>query len=236
MADLTAPGGFAADDGAVPPALVDVLARRARGEAGQREVVAVLAHERLLVPLLEVGADLLEGDDADPCAGQDRAVAAVSMRTERGTVGLAFTGMPPLRAWDARARPLPVPAIRVAAALVQEGALGLVVDPAGPAACRLGPVALGRLAGGGAWPPPWEDEVVRAAVVGELAPVLASGEVQVRLARPASEDAGLVVAVRLPGTSPDVAARRVRVIADRLASCTALRDAYDGVLAVRLVA
>ena len=97
MGDLTGPGAFAADDGSVPPDVADVLARRASGHAGIREVVMCLTAHRLIVPLLEVDGDLLEGDDTDPCAGSDRAVAAVSMRDPEGRpLGLAFTGMAPL--------------------------------------------------------------------------------------------------------------------------------------------
>ena len=135
--------------GRYPPEVADVLARRAAGAAGIREVVMCLTAHRLLVPLLEVDGDLLEGDDADPCAGSDRAVAAVSMREPDGRpLGLAFTGMAPLVAWDAAARPLPVEATRAAGAIVAEGGRALLVD-AGSAARpahrgpRAGPAGLG---------------------------------------------------------------------------------------------
>ena len=144
-----------------------------------------LAAHRLLVPLLEVDGDLLEGDDSDPCAGSDRAVAAVSMRDPDGRpLGLAFTGMAPLVAWDASARPLPVEASRAAGAILTEGGRALLVDAGSPHALRIEGLALARLASGERWPEPWADPAVREAVIGELGPVLASGEVQVRLAGP----------------------------------------------------
>jgi hypothetical protein len=245
------PGVFADDDGSVPAEVAEVLARRAASTAGLREVVAVLAGHRLLVPLVEVDADLLEGDDADPCAGQDRAVAAVSMRTEDGAIGLAFTSMEQLIAWRPDARPMPVAARRVAEALVAEQAVALVIDPAGPAPVRLPPLALARLAGGADWPDPWVDPAVRQAVGAELAPVLSAGEVQVRLAAPdeaaargagpgtGSGDAGrvgLLVEVRFPAGLPDeVAQARAAVVADRLSGSQLLREAFDGILAVRVV-
>ncbi len=248
MADLGA-GDFGHDDGSVPDEVAAVLAARASGTAAMRDVVSVLARHRLLVPLLEVDADQLEGDDADPCAGQDRAVAAVSMRTDAGVVGLAFTGMEPLRAWRGEARPMPVPASRVAEALLAEGAVALVLDPSSAAPVRLARLALARLAGGGGWPDPWEDPVVRQAVVAELGPVLASGEVQVRLAPPddsgvgpgsgavpAGQLVGLMVEVRFASDLPaDVAVSRAGIIAERLAASESLREAFDGVLAVRAV-
>ena len=250
MGDLTGPGAFAADDGSVPPDVADVLALRASGHAGIREVVMCLTAHRLLVPLLEVDGDLLEGDDTDPCAGSDRAVAAVSMRDPDGRpLGLAFTGMAPLVAWDASARPLPVEASRAAGAIVTEGGRALLVDAGSPHALRIEGLALARLASGERWPDPWADPAVREAVIGELGPVLASGEVQVRLADPevvqsaassggdqSPERApGLVLEVRFPGALPaDQAQKRAAVIATRMSQSAALREVFDGVLAVTL--
>ena len=252
MGDLTGPGAFAADDGSVPAEVTAVLARRAAGSAGIREVVMCLTAHRLLVPLLEVDGDLLEGDDSDPCAGSDRAVAAVSMREPDGRpLGLAFTGMAPLVEWDASARPLPVEASRAAGAIVTEGGRALLVDPGSAHALRIEGLALARLASGEPWPEPWADPAVRDAVIAELGPVLASGEVQVRLAGPDVVDPGagshgdqvppegapgLVLEVRFPGALPaDQAAERATVIATRMSESTALREVFDGVLAVTLV-
>lgn len=239
--DLPGPGQFAADDGSVPVEVAHVLQRMRSGLAGLREVVPVLAVHRLLVPLLEVDADQLEGDAGDPCAGQDRAVAAVSVSTEEGTVGLAFTGVAHLAAWDQQARPMPVPAQRVATALLAEGGVGLVVDPGSASAVRLGPVALLRLAQGGPWPAPWQDPAVQQAVVAELSPALASGELRVRLAAPEAggtatgpADASLLVELRLAAGLPDEQREaRIAAVARRLGSSRALREVFDGVLAVR---
>lgn len=235
------PGQFADDDGSVPTEVAHVLHRMRSGLAGLRDVVPVLGEHRLLVPLLEVDAELLEGDDADPCAGQDRAVAAVSMRTDDGAVGLAFTGIEELAAWDQQARPMPVPAQRVAAAILAEGGVGLLVDPGSASMLRLGGVALARLAQGGPWPAPWHDPAVQAAVVAELSPALSSGELAVRLAPPeeggpagGGAGASLMVEVRLtPGLSDEQRAARVGAVARRLGSSRALREVFDGVLAVR---
>jgi hypothetical protein len=252
MGDLTGPGAFAADDGSVAPDVADVLSRRATGSAGIGEVVKCLAAHRLLVPLLEVDGELLEGDAADPCAGSDRAVAAVSVREPDGrSVGLAFTGMAPLVQWDASARPLPVEATRAAGAILADGGRALLVDAGSSHALRIEGVALARLASGEPWPDPWADPAVRAAVIGELGPVLASGEVQVRLAGPRLVDPatatdgdqvadpapGLVLEVRFPGELPaDQAQQRAAVIATRMSQSAALREVFDGVLAVTVVA
>ena len=253
MGDLRPPGAFAADDGAVPPDVAEVLRRRAAGTAGMRDVVMCLGRHRVLVPLLEVDGDLLEGDDTDPCAGSDRAVAAVSVREPDGRpLGLAFTGLAPLLAWDSTARPLPVEAVRASGAVLAEGGRALLLDAGSAHAVRIEGVALARLASGEPWPDPWIDPAVREAVIGELGPVLASGEVQVRLADPATAASqadldgdgsgsgravpGLVLEVRFPpGVPEDVAQQRAGVIATRMSQSASLREVFDGVLAVVVV-
>ena len=247
MGDLTGAGSFTSDDGSVPPEVAEVLARRASGEVGIREVVTCLIPHRVLVPLLEVAGDQLDGDESDPCAGSDRAVAAVSVREPDGTtLGLAFTGTAPLKEWDASARPMPVEATRAAGAVLADGGRALLVDAGSAHACRIEGEALARLASGDPWPEPWADPVVRGAVVDELGPVLASGEVQVRLSGPGSigtetsgevggETPGLVLELRFPpGLAPDTAQQRSAVIARRMARSPALQEVFDGVLAVRV--
>ena len=136
MGDLTGAGSFTSDDGSVPTDVAEVLALRASGAVGIREVVTCLMPHRVLVPLLEVAGDQLEGDDSDPCAGSDRAVAAVSVREPDGTaLGLAFTGTAPLEQWDASARPMPVEATRAAGAVLADGGRALLVDAGSAHSC-----------------------------------------------------------------------------------------------------
>jgi hypothetical protein len=227
------------DDGSASPAFVAAVAARARGELGIRHITRILRETRLLVPLLEVSGDELEASDADPCAGQDRAVAAVSLRTPAGVVGLAFTSVAQLARWNPQARPWPTPAPRVAAALLAEGGVRLVVDAVSSGCIELTGVPLRRLATGEDWPEPWEDPAVRAALVDELAPVLASGELGVRLACPVGTEGtpppanGLLLELAFPaGTPADVAEQRARVVARRLGGNAALREVFDGTLEI----
>lgn len=226
------------DDGSADARVTAALAGRAHGTHGVREVTAALAGARLLVPLLEVGADQLDGPEGsgDPCAGGSRAMAAVSMRTPQGSVGLAFTSMAALTAWNDRARPWPTPAERVAGAVLAEGGDRLVVDPGSAHAVVLTGTALARLARGEEWPEPWADPAVRDAVVEELAPAIASGELAVRLGRcePGEAPDGLAVEVAFPvGTSPELARERASVVARRLAASISLRQVFDRTLVVR---
>jgi hypothetical protein len=164
--------------------------------------------------------------------------------------------MAPLVAWDAAARPLPVEAARVAGAVLAEGGRALLVDAGSPHPLRIEGVALARLASGEPWPEPWADPAVRDAVVLELGPVLASGEVAVRLAPPgqvgseaetpgggasggtaraSDHGPGLVLEVRFPGGLPvEQGEQRAAVIATRMSQSATLREVFDGVLAVQV--
>ncbi len=237
MVDLTG-DLFASDDGAVPPEVATVLAAHDSGRAGIGDVVSCLVGHRVLVPLLEVDGRLLDDDAGDPCVGSDRAVAAVSWAGRDGRPeGLAFTGTLPMARWNEAARPLPVPAMRAAEAVLGEGGRTLVVDPGSAHSVRIRGAALIRLASGDSWPEPWADPAVRGAVVHELEPVLASGEIRVRLSGPPDGNgAGLVVGVTFAeGLSGHTVAQRASVLARRLSRSDALREVFDGVLAVRIL-
>ena len=226
--------GDPADDGSAAPGVEAALTGHARGTHGLREVVAALSGTRLLAPLLEVSGDVLESSDTDPCSGTDKAVAVVSVRTPEGAIGLAFTSLAALAAWNPKGRPWPSPADRVAGAVLAEGGVRLMIDPGSAHELALEGVALHRLATSAPWPDPWEDEAVRAAVVAELAPVLASGEVAVRLAAPdPSAAGGLTVEVAFaPGIDGALVHERAGVIARRLAASAPLRTVFDSTLQV----
>lgn len=125
--------GFAGDRGEVPPEVAVVLARHATREASGAEVLAVLQHARVLVPVVAV-ADEVEVDAQGLAHDKSSDMAAVLMRGRDGRLALlAFTGAHPLRAWDPAARPVPVALRDAARAALQDGAAALVVDVAGPA-------------------------------------------------------------------------------------------------------
>ncbi len=223
------------DDGAVPAEVARVLVDRARGAASLRDVVAVLGQHRLLVPLVQVRADQLDGSDTEACAGTGTAMAAVSMRGPDGEpVGLAFTGTAALAAWDPSARPLPFPARQVAAAVLAEGGRELVVDPASAHRCRIVGLGLVRLASDSPWPPAWQDPDVRRAVLTVLAPAMADGGLAIRLADPGpGAAADLEVGLRFPALlDPAEAARRAEVVARMLGGSELVAAVLEGALAV----
>jgi hypothetical protein len=120
---IETPGAFAGDDGRADPRWEQAYADPGRVEDLLRAGV------RLLVPIVSVL------DEADEQTGADKSshMASVSLVQADGRRGLlAFTGVETMQRWDPAARPVPVTAYDVAAAAVQEGAEGVLVDIAGP--------------------------------------------------------------------------------------------------------
>ena len=120
---IQAPDAFAGDDGRAD-------ARWESAYADPVEVEALLrSGVRLLVPIVAVV------DEVDARTGGDKSshMASVSLVQADGRRGLlAFTGLEALALWDRAARPVPVTAYDVAAAALDEGADGVLVDIAGP--------------------------------------------------------------------------------------------------------
>ena len=120
---IEAPEAFAGDDGRADPRWQAAYADPAAVEALLRAGV------RLLVPIVAVA------DEVDDQTGADKSshMASVSLVQADGRRGLlAFTGVESLARWDPAARPVPVTSHQVAAAAVDEGADGVLVDIAGP--------------------------------------------------------------------------------------------------------
>jgi len=112
---------FAGDDGSVAPEVAGALAAYAGGECTYAETLAVLQQSRLLVPVVAT---------ADDATGE---MATVLLTGRDGrTALLAFTGTETMRAWDPRARPVPVATALAARSAADEGAEAIVIDLAGP--------------------------------------------------------------------------------------------------------
>lgn len=120
---IETPDRFAGDDGRADPRWQRAYADPALVEELLRDGV------RLLVPIVSVL------DEVDEQTGADKSshMASVSLVQADGRRGLlAFTGVETMALWDPAARPVPVTAHQVAAAAVQDGADGVLVDIAGP--------------------------------------------------------------------------------------------------------
>ena len=125
--------GFAGDDGAARPDVVEALTSYAAApDARHAATLAVLQHARLLVPVVAVLGEV-EVDEQGLARDKTSDMAAVLMRGRDGrTALLAFSGTETLQRWNPQARPVPVSASDAARAARQDGADALVVDVAGP--------------------------------------------------------------------------------------------------------
>jgi hypothetical protein len=119
---------YAGDRGEPDPEVRALLA-----EAGERDgylrAVAALCTARFLLPVVALGDDSGDGPDPDRHAE----LQAVHLKAADGRVALAaFTGLDALAAWRPDARPVPCRLDEVAEAAVQQDAVAILVDIAGP--------------------------------------------------------------------------------------------------------
>lgn len=94
--------------------------------------VAALCGDRLLVPVVATATRL--GTTTGGLSSDKEAEMAVVLlqRADGGKALLGFTGLDALQIWDASARPVPVTLDKVAETATAEGAVAVLVDPAGP--------------------------------------------------------------------------------------------------------
>lgn len=136
---IETPDAFAGDDGRADPRWEPAYADPVAVEALLRSGV------RLLVPIVSV----LDEVDAQTGADKSSHMASVSLVQPDGRRGLlAFTGTESLARWDPAARPVPVTSHQVAAAALEEGADGVLVDIAGPVRFAIDGEFLAELARG----------------------------------------------------------------------------------------
>jgi hypothetical protein len=127
--------GFAGDRGEADPALEAALATYAAQPGDVRrglEVVATLAHARVLMPVVALPGETETGADG-LAIEKTSEMATVLLTGQDGRQALlAFTSVAALEAWRPDARPVPVTAVVAARSAVQEGAAALLLDVAGP--------------------------------------------------------------------------------------------------------
>jgi hypothetical protein len=146
--------GFAGDTGAVDPELAAALSAYDESGVGHQQVLALLAHTRLLVPVVAMLGEV-EHDEQGLAHDKTSDMAAVLMRGRDGRLALlAFTGTAALQAWaqsyeGGDARPVPVTAQHAAQAALQDQASALLIDVAGPVMFVVEGDGLQRLALGG---------------------------------------------------------------------------------------
>lgn len=126
------------DTGAVAPEIASALAAYADDPGRYAEALGAVQGSRLLLAMAEVPASTFpepEHHDHEHHGHHHgpTAMGAVSVQGPGGRRGLlAFTGLEPLRQYDASVRPLPVTAREAAETALRDGASALLVDLAGP--------------------------------------------------------------------------------------------------------
>jgi hypothetical protein len=199
---------FPTDDGSADPAVRSSLLAAARGELDTVALARALRDVRLLASVVAVL------DERDPAGGDKSShMAVVSMVSANGEKGLlAFTGVDSLAAWNPDARPVPSWGRDAARAAIDDGAVALVLDVAGPQSVVLGGAALTVLADD------LDLDRLTALVHAALAPITADGwaEVTVVDVRGQGIEADvLVVLEAAAGGHPD--GRRVDALAEQAA-------------------
>lgn len=124
--------GFPDDTGEAPPALAAALSAYGEDDGAYVSALTALQDSRLLVPVVAVLGEV-EVDEVGLAHDKSSDMAAVLLQRPDGRRALlAFTSTASLAAWDAEARPVPVPARVAAQSALQEEAAALLVDVAGP--------------------------------------------------------------------------------------------------------
>ncbi|MDP3892214.1 SseB family protein [Nocardioides sp.] len=124
--------GFARDTGEQDAAVAAALEEYALDRSRYADVLLALRESRVLVPVVAVLGEV-EYDDQGLAHDKSSDMAAVLMQGRDGRLALlAFTGTTTLQAWNPEARPVPVTAQVAAQSAVQDEAVALVLDIAGP--------------------------------------------------------------------------------------------------------
>ncbi|GAA3943720.1 SseB family protein [Microbacterium soli] len=141
------------DDGSADPVLLHALHAFRAGTGSQTAVADALRTARVLVPLVAE-----KGDEGVAPSGlrvdktQELSIVTVAAPDGR-RVQPAFTSVDTMRSWDARARPIPVEAIRVALSAAGEETDLIVLDPGSDTEFVLRRPAVWAIAQGRPWEP-----------------------------------------------------------------------------------
>ncbi|HWK21174.1 MAG TPA: SseB family protein [Microbacteriaceae bacterium] len=149
------PNPNADDDGAADPALLAALRAFHAGQAPRARVVDALRDARLLVPLLAEAGEIGFTEDGRR-VDKTQELSLVTVQGPNGQPVLpAFTSVDTMRAWNAKARPIPAEARLVALAAGSDDS-GVVIDPMSPTEFALRRPMLAALATAEPWVEPWD--------------------------------------------------------------------------------
>lgn len=178
------------DDGSAPAKLMEAIRRFRASELGEGDVVDALRDSRLLIPLVAVLGESGTNENGQLVdKSQELSIVTVAGPDGR-TVLPAFTSVDAMARWNARARPVPATAARVALAAASENTDLVVLDPVSETEFVVRRPALWALAQSQPWTPSYRDAEVLAAFMDAAAPESAVEDVQLAPGDPGSCLAG----------------------------------------------
>jgi hypothetical protein len=123
---------FPDDKGDASAELTAALTAYSTDAAAFTDVLRALQSARLLVPVVALLGEV-EYDDKGLAHDKSSDMAAVLIENAAGERALlAFTSTESLQAWNSDARPVPVPTAGAAQSALQDDAVALLIDVAGP--------------------------------------------------------------------------------------------------------
>lgn len=156
------PNPAAGDDGSADPRLLAALEGFREGSGDQVSVVDALREARVLAPLVaEAGDEGIGPHGHTVDKTQELSIVSVAAPDGR-TVLPVFSSVDTMRAWDPKARPIPVPGTRAALAAAGEETDLVVVDAGSRTEFVVRRPAVWAIAQSQPWEPGWRSpEVVR---------------------------------------------------------------------------
>ncbi|GAB3278673.1 SseB family protein [Microbacterium lacusdiani] len=187
----------ASDDGSADPALLAALTAFRAGDGDQVAVVDALRRARVLIPLVAekgdegVGAHGLVVDKT-----QELSIVTVAAPDGRSVLPV-FSSVEALGRWDAKARPIPVEAVRAALAASAEHTDLMVLDPTSDTEFVVRRPAVWAIAQGEPWTPSFADPDVFLGLQESIAGELAVLDLEVEPGDPTARLQGPELVVRL---------------------------------------
>ncbi|MGB3414184.1 MAG: SseB family protein [Microbacteriaceae bacterium] len=231
---------FSGDDGSTPPALIEPLRLLRSDSANYPALIALLAAERVLVPLLaETGDHGINDRGLKVDKTQELSIVTV-IGPDGRTVLPVFTSVSEMQHWNAQARPVPVDMIRVALAAAEEDTELVVVNPTSASEFVIRRPALWAIAQSkiSEWLPSWADQELLDEFAGIAAQEphiagiqLLNGDPEAKLHGP---ELVVVLALRA-GLDREVVNELVQRLSEFWAASTLITERVDS-LAVKLIA
>jgi len=212
---------------------MESLAAFRAGNLGEADVVREIINSRFLIPLLaEVGDTGVTASGLSVDKSQELSIVTVRAPDGRSALPV-FTSVAAMSVWNARARPVPASAERIALAAASEGTDLLIIDPMSVSEFALRRPALWAIAKSLPWTPCYLNGKVLDALTEAARPegairavAMAAGDPQSRLAGPELV-VRLTIAAGLTQTELDILLSRIQerwalseIIAEQVDSLT----------------